>query len=161
MIFVTIGTQEPFDRLLKCMELIVDKYRLDVVVQNSPLSLFNSTKMKMYSFLEPSDFQDLFSSADLVIAHAGMGTIISSLVEGKKLIVFPRKKSLGEHRSDHQQATAKYFGELGYIKVAWSTEDLESLISDYLNGQLFGVKKTIGDCASNSLIESLKQDLYF
>ena len=97
MIFLTIGTQEPFDRLFQALEQIAQRINLDIVAQNSPNSAFTSNLMEMNSFMAPEEFERSFDLADLVIAHAGMGTIISGLVKGKPLIVFPRHKSLGEH----------------------------------------------------------------
>ncbi|MFC5623271.1 glycosyltransferase [Algoriphagus winogradskyi] len=159
MIFLTIGTQEPFDRLFQALEQIAQRINLDIVAQNSPNSAFTSNLMEMNSFMAPEEFERSFDLADLVIAHAGMGTIISGLVKGKPLIVFPRHKSLGEHRSDHQQATAKYFGEIGYINVANSVDELEELIKRFISGELLGISKPIGNYASDSLIKALKNEI--
>ena len=63
--------------------------------------------------------------ADAIVAHAGMGTILSALELGKPLLVMPRVAALGEHRNDHQLATAKRFAETGHVAVA---EDAEALI---------------------------------
>ena len=59
-----------------------------------------------------------------MIAHAGMGSIITALELGKPIMVMPRRASLGEHRNDHQVATAKRFAEQGRIMVAFNEKEL-------------------------------------
>ena len=44
-------------------------------------------------------------AAAAIVAHAGMGTILTALETGKRLLVMPRRAALGEHRNDHQLAT--------------------------------------------------------
>ena len=45
--------------------------------------------------------------ADVVIAHAGTGTALTSLRMGKRPILVPRDSSHGQHIDDHQFQTAK------------------------------------------------------
>ncbi|MCU0779024.1 MAG: hypothetical protein MUF86_15345, partial [Akkermansiaceae bacterium] len=58
-------------------------------------------------FLEPREFKRRFNEASLIISHAGMGTILSALLHGKPILVMPKLASLGEHRNEHQLATAR------------------------------------------------------
>jgi len=53
-----------------------------------------------------------------------MGSIITALELGKQIIVMPRRANLGEHRNDHQIATAKYFAEQGRILAAFDEQEL-------------------------------------
>ncbi|APZ46553.1 hypothetical protein BW723_09745 [Polaribacter reichenbachii] len=160
MIFVTIGTQEPFDRLIQGIDNISGELKLDVIAQVSSGAKITINNMKVYGFLSPDEFAKYFDKAELIVAHAGMGTIISALVKNKKLIVFPREKKLGEHRSDHQIATAKYFEEMGYITVARTIDELKEQIEITLG--LSDSKPNdviIGKYASKSLIESLRNEI--
>jgi len=75
-------------------------------------------------FLEPEEFKKKIQTAEVIVAHAGMGTIISALEMGKPILVMPRKKALGEHRNDHQFATAKRFLAIGYVSVAFDADEL-------------------------------------
>jgi UDP-N-acetylglucosamine transferase subunit ALG13 len=75
-------------------------------------------------FIDPTEFRKRVESASLVIAHAGMGSIITALELGKQIIVMPRRANLGEHRNDHQVATAKRFAEQGRIMVALNEQEL-------------------------------------
>jgi UDP-N-acetylglucosamine transferase subunit ALG13 len=158
MIFVTIGTQEPFDRLIKAMDDISLKMGVKVIAQVSSRSKLKVENMEVLDFISPTEFDRLFKEADLIVAHAGMGTIISALVNKKPLIVLAREKKLMEHRSDHQIATAKHFEDLGLLDVAWDTDDLESKIYMFINNQI-KIKPTIGSYASVSLINSIRESI--
>lgn len=82
--------------------------------------------MKCVGFLPPDVFAEYFGRARMVIAHAGMGTILSALKQDKPIIIVPRLASLKEHRNDHQIATAMRMDELGY--VAYDKKQLKVLI---------------------------------
>ena len=159
MIFVTIGTQEPFDRLIKLMDNISQKLNLDITAQVSLSSTYKSRHLKCVNFLNPTEFDKILLESELIVAHAGMGTIISSLVNKKPLIVFPREKKLMEHRSDHQIATANYFEDVGYINVARDEFQLETLIQNFICNEWNKSEIEIGDYASETLIDSLKMDI--
>ncbi len=62
--------------------------------------------------------------SNLVIAHAGMGSIITALELSKPIIVMPRRASLGEHRNEHQLATSRRLLSQGRISVAFDESDL-------------------------------------
>ena len=79
-------------------------------------------------FLAPDEFDKLCHDARLIVAHAGMGTIISAMTKGKPIIVFPRIAALGEHRNEHQLATSKKMKELGYAYVANNKEELKEYL---------------------------------
>ena len=80
-----------------------------------------------------------------------MGTILSALTQQKPIIVVPRLASLGEHRNDHQMATAMRLNELGYVYVAYDKKQLKDLL---LSKDLTPLKQ-IGSSASRSLIDSI------
>jgi len=78
---------------------------------------FDPLHCEKKEFVSPVEWERLFSLADLVVSHAGMGTIIKSIDAGKPLIVMPRKASLNEHRNDHQLATAGQLKDIENIVV--------------------------------------------
>ena len=80
--------------------------------------------LRWYEFLEPPQFQEYFASAEFVIAHAGMGTILSALRYEKPLLVMPRRATLGEQRNEHQLATARRLQETGKVTVAFDEAEL-------------------------------------
>ena len=127
VILVAVGTQFPFDRLVET----VDRWAAtsgtsDVVAQIGPSSYVPSA-IQAHAFLPPKAFQALLEQADLVIAHCGMGSILSALSHGKPIVVMPRSAAKGEHRNDHQYATAQRFSDQPGVTVAWDETDLRTL----------------------------------
>lgn len=150
MIFCTIGTQAPFDRFIKIVDEIAADLDEEVVAQVYK-SEYIAKNIRTVDFLAPDKFNELFSSARMVVAHAGMGTIISAMKQRKPIIIFPRIAKLGEHRNEHQLATAQKMKELGYVYVANDAEELKALLT---NPDLKPLHK-LGNFASQSLIDEL------
>jgi UDP-N-acetylglucosamine transferase subunit ALG13 len=108
MIFVTVGVQLPFDRLVRAVDAWAgERMRSDVFAQIGP-SQYRPQHIEFRAFVEPPEFRRLVECADAVVAHAGMGSIITALELAKPLIVMPRRAELGEHRNDHQLSTARH-----------------------------------------------------
>jgi UDP-N-acetylglucosamine transferase subunit ALG13 len=129
MIFVTIGTQAPFDRFIKAMDEIAGLIEEPVIAQICK-GEYKVKNMIPFDYIPPDEFKKLFSEARLIVSHAGIGTILSALVDNKPIIVMPRIAALGEHRNEHQLATCKEFEKLGYINVAYNEKELKNLILD-------------------------------
>ena len=151
MIFVTIGTQLPFDRLIRIIDNLAPQLNEEVIAQVYQCD-FTPENIKTVDFLAPDEFNTLFDKARLVVSHAGMGTILSAMQKGKPIIVFPRIAALGEHRNEHQLATARKFKEMGMVNVAMNEEELSSML---LNGNQITLQH-IGNSASLSLIQSIQ-----
>lgn len=156
MIFVTIGTQAPFDRFIKAVDLIVAEFDEEVIAQTFH-GKYHPKNMKTIDFLPPDEFNRIFAKARLIVAHAGMGTILSALVQSKPIIVMPRIAALGEHTNEHQLATANKMKKLGYIYVANNENELENLILDTKLQPLYKAN----DIASLKLIGSIKNFILY
>jgi UDP-N-acetylglucosamine transferase subunit ALG13 len=123
-IFAVVGTQEPFDRMMKT----IDQW----AVRNPSVAVFGQISRAQYipagfestGFISPELFDLKFREADLIVSHAGMGTIISALQHSKPIIVMPRLAEFHEHRNDHQLATARSFGKLGFVKDVYNGDEL-------------------------------------
>lgn len=150
MIFCTIGTQAPFDRFLKIVDEVAADLDEEVVAQVYK-SHYQAKNIKTVNFLPPDEFQKLFKSARMIVAHAGMGTIISAMQQKKPIIVFPRIAKFGEHRNEHQLATAAKMKELGYVYVANNAEELKILLK---NPNLKPLHE-LGEFASKTMIDEM------
>ena len=135
MIFVTVGTQLPFDRLITAVDEWAATNREQKVVMQSGKGDFSPLHCEACGYVEPTEWEKLFSEASFVIAHAGMGTILKCLDACKPLIVMPRQGSLGEHRNDHQMATASQFIDVPGVIVVHDSEELIAAIQIILNGK--------------------------
>lgn len=118
MIFVTVGTQTPFERLIRAVdEWALLRKRSDVFAQIGS-SDFRAKKIETAHYISPEDFRRRVEAATVIVSHAGMGSIITALEFAKPIIVMPRRADLKETRNDHQFATAKHFDNHSRITVA-------------------------------------------
>lgn len=130
MIFAAVGTQLPFDRMIRCVDEWANTHKVEVVGQIGE-SDYQPIAMKVYRFLSPSDFSIIQAKADVLVGHAGMGTILGAMELGKPLIILPRLASYKEHRNDHQLATAKKFLGFSGIYVAFNEAELSNFLCNY------------------------------
>ena len=68
-----------------------------------------------------------------MVAHCGMGSILSALSHGKPIVVMPRSAAKGEHRNEHQFATAQRFSDQPGVTVAWDEADLRNCLDRITN----------------------------
>ena len=156
MIYATVGTQLPFDRLVSAVDWWAElRGRNDVFMQIGQ-TMFRPQHAAYQQFLDPLEAQAKLESASLIISHAGMGTIISALELGKPIIVLPRRAGLGEHRNDHQLATVKQLSRLSLVTVAMDEQELLEQL-DHCNDAV--VSRRIGSSASEPLIGSIREFL--
>ncbi len=154
MIFCTVGTQAPFDRFVRVVDEAAGRIDEEVVAQVRGGS-YVPRNLRAVGFLPPDEFDALFASARLIVAHAGMGTILSAMRLGKPIVVFPRVAALGEHRNEHQLATARKMKELGYVYVAETAEELLELLSRPDLKPLHAV----GPRAASTLVAAIRRDV--
>ena len=157
MIFVTVGTDQPFDRMMKVVVRWAGHAgRKDVFAQIGEGG-WEPRHVPFVNFLEPVEFKDRFAQASLIVGHAGMGTILSALLHGKPILVMPKLARLGEHRNEHQTATAKRMMELGNVNVAFDEDEMLSKLEivDSLRP-----RTPIGSHASGPLIEGLRSFIF-
>lgn len=155
-IFLTVGTQAPFDRLVR----LIDSW---IEVQNN-VEVFGQIgaykyKPKNFRFVEELnelDFNKFFESATLIISHAGMGTIINSCQKNKPIIVLPRLMKNKEHRNDHQLTTVRGLSKAGYIYPCYDENDLLTLLS---NVNQIKVLKRISNEPEGELFDFIEKTL--
>jgi UDP-N-acetylglucosamine transferase subunit ALG13 len=104
MIFITLGNQNfQFSRLLKKIDsLVVSKIIQEPVIAQTGHTIYIGNAIQTFDFLEQEIFLDYIDKANLIITHAGTGSIINSLKKGKKLIAAARLSNYEEHIDDHQ-----------------------------------------------------------
>jgi len=132
MIFITVGTERfQFDRIIKIIDEAVVTKKMEGEVFGQIGSC--AYKPKSFSYKEFISFDEMICNikrADIVISHAGVGSLLLCANFGKIPILFPRKSALSEHVDDHQEEFAKKMDALGKALIARSAEDL---IFDIIN----------------------------
>jgi len=155
MIFVTVGTQEPFDRLVKAVDEVYNELDDKDIIVQAPLESFKPQNFKTVKFIPPSEYSEIFERAALIIGHAGTGTIISALLKQKPLILMPRICKYGEHRNDHQLSTVQKFGSFDNIYIAENEIALKKILLE-INPKELTASKKLSEVASEELISSLR-----
>ena len=149
MIFVTVGTQIPFDRLMRWMDEIAPSLNGEEIVAQSCAGSYVPRNFSTVRFIEPQQFERLMDEARVVVAHAGIGTILSALRRRKPLVVVARRADLGEHRNDHQLATASSLAADYSVAIA---TDATSLIADITAAPL---PPPVADRPARSLLDAI------
>jgi UDP-N-acetylglucosamine transferase subunit ALG13 len=125
MIFLTVGTQFPFNRLVESVDMIFEQNGFEEkVFAQINNSSYRPRNFEAVPFLEKSQFDKCICKASCVISHAGMGTIMAVLEHEKPLLIMPRLKKYNEVVNDHQLAIARRFEQLGHVLVAYDMDDL-------------------------------------
>ncbi len=115
----------PFDRLVRTVDEWAGRRRRTDVFAQIGTTQWRPSHVRWTEFLgKPDAFRSHVAEADAIVAHAGMGSILSALELGKPILVMPRRGDLRETRNDHQIATAKRFLAQGRIFVAFDEEHL-------------------------------------
>ena len=151
MIFLSVGTQIGFDRLVKAVDesCIPSKHKVFAQIGDGSYIPKNFGYERMMS---KDEYMEQLSASQIVVSHAGMGNILSSLTAQKPIIVLPRLASFGEHRNDHQLATVKYFKDIEGCFVANSEQDIESLLEEVT---AFSFSKEYGEFADMGMIVNI------
>lgn len=157
MILVTVGTQLTFDRLIKAVAAWHSNNPDVEIVYQVGKNGYRPSLGKVYEYLNAQQIDDLQAKAQLVIGHAGIGTILSRLSIGRPVVVLPRHFELGEHRNDHQIATArKFFGRAG-VYVANDQYELPAVIDHALDNLTDG--GSICDVSALELSKFIRAEL--
>lgn len=128
MILVTVGMQLGFDRLIAAMDALAPGIGQPVIAQVGK-GTFRPVNMAAHVSIAPAEFEALVEQANLVVSHAGIGTVLTAARFAKPVVLVPRRASLGEHRNDHQLATVRQLAGRPGIVVAENEGDLARAIA--------------------------------
>lgn len=127
-IFLITGSTYPFDRLTQQIDEINKNKKYNIFAQIGE-SEYIPKNIKFAKFLEYEEITTQIKKSDIVITHAGVGTIIDVLAQNKKLILFPRLKKYNEAIDDHQIEICKAFENKFRINWTKDANEIEKLIN--------------------------------
>jgi UDP-N-acetylglucosamine transferase subunit ALG13 len=129
MIFVTVGNAlQPFDRLVKAIDLAVATGALprEVFIQRGH-GAYEPREVESKAFLDGGEFEARIRAADVVVSHAGVGTVLQSLRGQKIPVLVPRRREFNEVVDDHQLQICEVLEKEG---KAVYVRDLQQLPGD-------------------------------
>lgn len=152
MTLVTLGTQhQEFTRLLDYIEN--SNLKGEIIVQ-AGYTKYESKRMKIFDFISYDEMEKYIDKSDLVITHAGTGSIVMPLKKDKKVIACARLSKFGEHVDDHQVELVDVFYSEGYILKIDEDTSLNEVLKNIKN---FKPKKFVSN--TNRFIENLEQEI--
>ncbi|TFV74831.1 glycosyltransferase [Blastococcus sp. CT_GayMR19] len=113
-VFVTLGTIKPyqFGRLVEHLAAVLPPH-VEVVWQLGVTQPPPGLRGTVHQFMSSSEFTQETRRADVVITHAGVGTVIGLIESGIFPVVVPRRSAHMEHVDDHQEEIAELVTNLG------------------------------------------------
>ncbi|MFN3786685.1 MAG: glycosyltransferase [Thiothrix sp.] len=123
MIFVAVGTQFAFDRLVRYVDEWAGQAGESGIAQIAH-GAYLPQHLQWERFMDTVTFNRYLAAADLIISHAGMGNIITALEYHKPIIVMNRQHALGEHRNDHQLEGLAWMSQLSGVYTASTQAEL-------------------------------------
>ncbi|MBO9531418.1 MAG: hypothetical protein J7513_00385 [Solirubrobacteraceae bacterium] len=104
-VVVMLGTLDyRFDRLIEQVRKVA-KPGWNITWQLGP-NAYDDLPGEVHGMVPLKDLSDYCKQADLVIAHAGVGSALTALEAGRQPVLVPRERAHGEHIDDHQPFVA-------------------------------------------------------
>lgn len=153
MILITLGTQDKsFERLLKAVDKEIENGKIkEKVIAQIGTTKYESKNMELFDLIPREKFDDLIEECSLLITHGGVGSILTGVTKGKKVIAAARLSKYGEHVNDHQTQIVEMFAKEKYILELKDFSKLGKLIE---KSKSFKPKKFVSN--TQNLIEHLE-----
>jgi UDP-N-acetylglucosamine transferase subunit ALG13 len=137
LVFVTVGTDHhPFDRLVRW----IDRWLANGGAERARclVQVGRSTPSRLAESVEYLGYDDMRRAAEeaaAVVTHGGPGSIALVTALGKRPVVVPRQKSLGEHVDDHQLVFTRRIAADGKIELAETEDAFRAALERSLDAQ--------------------------
>ena len=117
MIFASVGSMLPFDRLVAAVDdWAAANPTQDVFIQIGD-GAYQPRHAPWVRMMPHGEYAERLRNSDLFVAHVGMGSILQALEARKQMLLMPRLASQKEHTTDHQLHTADRFRQTPGLMV--------------------------------------------
>ncbi|MGV0070179.1 glycosyltransferase [Mycobacterium colombiense] len=131
MIFVIMGMEvHPFDRLARAVDELARAGTAgeDFFVQLGTCG-YEPRHARFERFLSFGDVCEQIRRASVAVTHAGAGSTLLCIEQGKHPVMVPRRSRLGEHVDEHQLPFAEKLEAGGLATVVREMEELPAAIA--------------------------------
>jgi UDP-N-acetylglucosamine--N-acetylmuramyl-(pentapeptide) pyrophosphoryl-undecaprenol N-acetylglucosamine transferase len=123
-ILVTLGTIKPYR-----FDALVDRIKqLDLgdveIVWQLGVTERSDLSGQVFTFMPQDELLAAAEKADVVVTHAGVGTMLDLFERGIYPVLVPRRAERGEHVDDHQLQITRLLASAGLAKVC-EVDDLD------------------------------------
>lgn len=136
MIFASVGSMLPFDRLVQAVDEWAAQNPTEEVYLQIGRGEYEPRHAPFVRMMPHTEYRQRLESCDLFVAHVGMGSILQSLEVKKQLLMLPRLASLREHTTDHQLHTAARFRDVEGLLIVDDVAALQSAMTRLLREPL-------------------------
>ena len=114
-VLVTLGTSPfPFDRLVRRLSEVLPE-DAEVIWQLGASADPGRDGDVVHRHLPWARLAEEVARADVVVTHAGVGSVLMALEAGRMPIVVPRRARFREHVDDHQAQIARMLSDRGLV----------------------------------------------
>jgi UDP-N-acetylglucosamine--N-acetylmuramyl-(pentapeptide) pyrophosphoryl-undecaprenol N-acetylglucosamine transferase len=152
-IFVTTGTYKlQFNRILTEIDILIENKKINCnVIAQIGSSTYKPKHYKFFDFCGQVELHKQIDNADLIICQGGSGSIMDSLLKGKRVIAVPRLMEFNEFFDNHQ---IQLVGELESSGLIMAVNDIYDLLNAIKNADKFKPKfNSMNQSKFGSLLE--------
>jgi len=121
-IFVTVGTTK-FDTLIENIDKNLNATDYEIILQIAD----GEYKPKNFEYFDfTKDIKNYFENSDIIITHAGAGSIYELLELKKKILIVPNLDRVDKHQSD----IADFMDKNNYAKKLKNYKELDKVLKD-------------------------------
>jgi len=163
MIFLTVGSELPFNRLVRAVDMWCAINNSGIVfgqIGDPGVDGYRPRHFDWQEFVSPDEYRCKYDEAELIVGHAGMGSIITALVKAKPILIMPRRAVFLETRNDHQVFTAQKFAAREGVLVAEDETMIGSMLDYWETMRGSMVMKSAGPYAEERLIKTIRDFIF-
>jgi len=157
--FVSVGNAtQPFKRLLEAVGQIALHLPQPVFVQYGAGSMLACPGCAGIPYLDMAAFEQRVQDTELLILHAGAGSVIHAVRAGKIPVIVPRRADLGELVDDHQLEFADELAKTGKVMVAHDAATMRVAVALALAHQNLNHYEGLGETSMIGLVRRVLSD---
>ena len=155
MIFVTVGSMFPFDRMVRMMDNWASRHPGVEVIAQLGAGKYEPRHMRWHRIIPPDEYKKVVNSCRFLVAHAGTGSVLTASEFRKPIVLVPRRAANNEHTTDHQFDTAKWLENKPGIFIVWSEQSLAEEI-ERADQAANNIQSLLPDSASHQFLTRVR-----
>ena len=138
MIFASVGSMLPFDRLTTAVdEWAAEHPHIPVLIQIGE-GAYQPRHAEWVRLMPHDLYLRRLAECTLFVAHAGIGSIVQALEARKQLLMLPRLADWGEHTTNHQLHTVARFRGTPGLEIVDDAPALKAAMTRLIDAPLTG-----------------------
>lgn len=159
--FVTVGnSKQRFDRLMDIIEYCSDLLPKPIYIQTgyNEYDICQHNDVECTRSFSGDNYKEILNTSEILVMHAGAGSLINAVRLGKKPVIMPRNQEYGEHVDNHQVEFAHQIKKTNLAFVINNQQELENILKNdtsFVQGEVSksnsGIRKMLSEDLDNYL----------